>query len=109
MAINKVEFDGQTLIDLTGDTVTQQDVLNGKSFHSADGVQRSGTASIPVSDVEVNGISVLNQTVANITSYEEVTVAQYNALPAEKKNCGIAYFIKDLDNASVEGYPTRRT
>ena len=59
-----------------------------------------------VSDVKVNDTSVVNSShVANITSYEEVTIAQYNALPASKKNCGIAYFIKDLDNASVEGYP----
>lgn len=68
MAINKVEFDGQTLIDLTGDTVTQQDVLNGKSFHSADGVQRSGTASIPVSDVTVDGTSVVTNGVAEVVT-----------------------------------------
>lgn len=68
MAINKVEFDGQTLIDLTGDTVTQQDVLNGKSFHSADGVQRSGTATIPVSDVTVDGTSVVTNGVAEVVT-----------------------------------------
>jgi hypothetical protein len=68
MAINKVEFDGQTLIDLTGDTVTQQDVLNGKSFHSADGVQRSGTASAPVSDVTVDGTSVVTNGVAEVVT-----------------------------------------
>lgn len=68
MAINKVEFGDQTLIDLTSDTVTQQDVLNGKSFHTPDGVQRSGTASIPVSDVTVDGTSVVNaQGVAEVT------------------------------------------
>ena len=85
------ELIGSTQVDLSNYyTKTQTDtLLDGK-----------------VSDVKVNDTSVVDSShVANITSYEEVTIAQYNALPAEKKNCGIAYFIKDLDNASVEGYP----
>lgn len=67
MAINKVEFGDQTLIDLTGDTVTEDDVLNGKSFHDKSGSLRSGTASYPVTDVRVNNTSVLDGTVAKIT------------------------------------------
>lgn len=43
MAINKVEFDGNTLIDLTSDTVTASDVLTGKTFHLADGSIGTGT------------------------------------------------------------------
>ena len=85
------ELIGSTQVDLSNYyTKTQTDtLLDGK-----------------VSDVKVNDTSVVDSShVANITSYEEVTIAQYNALPASKKNCGIAYFIKDLDNASVEGYP----
>ena len=45
MAINKVVYGGDTLIDLTGDTVTEADVMQGVTFHSADGVPRVGTAS----------------------------------------------------------------
>ena len=49
-----------------------------------------------VMDVEVNGVSVVDgNKVAKITSYKEVTQAQYNALPATKLTDGIAYFIKD--------------
>ena len=31
--INKVVYDGNTLIDLTGDTVQQNKVLSGYTFH----------------------------------------------------------------------------
>ena len=44
MAYNKVTFDGNTIIDLSGDTVTSADVANGKTFHLANGEQTTGTA-----------------------------------------------------------------
>ena len=43
MAINKVIYGGDTLIDLTSDTVEASDVMAGVSFHSADGVARVGS------------------------------------------------------------------
>lgn len=43
MAINKVVYGSNTLVDLTGDTVTPDDVAEGVTFHGADGVKRSGT------------------------------------------------------------------
>ena len=45
MAANKVILNGETIIDLTADTVTEADVAQGKTFHSADGQMRTGTAS----------------------------------------------------------------
>lgn len=49
-----------------------------------------------VDDVLVNGVSVVDGNHdAQITSYEEVTQAEYDALPASKLTNGIAYFIKD--------------
>ena len=41
--INKVVYAGNTLIDLTGDTVTRADVQSGKSFHLKDGSTTTGT------------------------------------------------------------------
>lgn len=41
--INKVIFGGNTLIDLTGDTVTRADVQSGKTFHLKDGSTTTGT------------------------------------------------------------------
>lgn len=61
-----------------------------------------------VMDVEVNGVSVLDpdDKIAKITSYKEVTESEYESIPiAERETNGIAYFIKDLNNASVQGYP----
>lgn len=50
-----------------------------------------------VNDVLVNGASVVDGNHdAQITSYEEVTQAQYDALPSSKLTNGIAYFIKDV-------------
>ena len=44
MATNKVILNGEVKIDLTKDTVEAEDVTAGKTFHSADGVQRTGCA-----------------------------------------------------------------
>jgi hypothetical protein len=59
-----------------------------------------------VDDVEVNGVSVLDPVtkIAEITSYEEVTQAEYNALPDDKLSNGVAYFIKDSVNGA-DGFP----
>lgn len=46
MAINKVVYGGSTLIDLTGDTVTDAShIVAGKIGHLANGTQVTGTAS----------------------------------------------------------------
>ena len=43
MAINKVIYGNQVLIDLTADTITPSKMLLGRTAHAADGVQISGT------------------------------------------------------------------
>ena len=43
MAINKVVYGNQTLIDLTADTITAADLASGKTAHGADGTQITGT------------------------------------------------------------------
>ena len=45
MAINKVEFGGQTLIDLTADTVTPSTLMAGETAHDRSGAAIVGTAS----------------------------------------------------------------
>ncbi len=44
--VNKVEYGGNTLIDLTADTVTPSDVLEGVTFHDKSGAQKSGSLSL---------------------------------------------------------------
>lgn len=56
-----------------------------------------------VVDVKVNGVSVVNANkVAEITSYKEVTQAEYDELPATKLTDGIAYFIKDSGGSGID-------
>lgn len=45
MAVNKVIYAGTTLLDLTADTVTESDVLEGAKFHKADGTTGTGTCT----------------------------------------------------------------
>lgn len=42
MAYNKIVYNGNTLIDLTGDDVTAADVLAGKNYHGRDGEAATG-------------------------------------------------------------------
>lgn len=48
MAINKVIYGGTTLIDLTADTVTANDVLKGVTFHLPSGAVGTGTSEFDV-------------------------------------------------------------
>lgn len=43
MAINKVEYSGETLIDLTSDTVSQDTLIAGVTAHAANGEKITGT------------------------------------------------------------------
>lgn len=54
MGVSRVDFDGETLVDLTGDTVTPQSLLNGYSAHNKAGELIEGLAVIPtkVSELE---------------------------------------------------------
>ena len=45
MAINKVIYAGYSLIDLTGDSVTPETLLAGKTAHDASGAGITGVAT----------------------------------------------------------------
>lgn len=51
MKANKIILDGETLIDLTTDTVTESDVANGKTFHKANGERAVGTFSLSINGI----------------------------------------------------------
>lgn len=71
---NKVELaDGTTLMDISDTTATDADVLNGKYFYTASGAKSQGSATIPVTDVTVDGTSVVTNGVAEIPSIPENT------------------------------------
>ena len=43
--VNKVQYGNQTLMDLTEDTVTPEDVAEGVTFHDRSGAQQTGTGN----------------------------------------------------------------
>lgn len=47
MAVNKVNYGDETLIDLTEDTVTQDTLLSGVTAHSGTGERVVGTVTVP--------------------------------------------------------------
>lgn len=46
MAVNKVEYGGRTLVDLTGDTVTPETLAKGTTAHNKSGESIVGTAKV---------------------------------------------------------------
>ena len=46
MAINKVEFGGETLMDLTGDTVTPNNLFKGETAHDKSGKGITGAVDL---------------------------------------------------------------
>ena len=52
MAANKVVFGNKVLIDLTGDTVTEEALLKGYTAHKADGTIITGTAFAFLDNIE---------------------------------------------------------
>ena len=56
MAINKVVFGNQTLIDLTSDTITPADLASGVTAHDASGASITGTSTL---DSDTSGDTAL--------------------------------------------------
>lgn len=71
--VNKVVYGSDTLIDISDTTATSEDVLNGKYFYSADGAKVQGVAVSGVTDVEVNGSSVVTNGIAEVTVPENTS------------------------------------
>ena len=71
MAISKVTYAGNTLIDLTEDTVTPENLLSGATAHAANGEEITGIVEDKKGELEAqiadlrNQISSLNANLAN--------------------------------------------
>lgn len=66
MAYNKIEANGETLIDLTSDTVTADTLVSGRTAHLASGERVSGTFE-PVTGVKGNAESTYRKGDVNLT------------------------------------------
>lgn len=60
---NKVEYNGETLIDLTDTTATENDVVQGKKFHDKSGALREGNA-VPQTYTAGAGIDITNDEIS---------------------------------------------
>ena len=60
---NKVEYNGETLIDLTDTTAEESDVLQGKKFHDRSGVLRNGNF-VPTTYTAGAGIDITNDKIS---------------------------------------------
>lgn len=69
MAISKIEFDGQSLIDLTADTVTAACLQSGYTAHNANGEKITGTLNLPSGST-----SITENGTYNVEQYAEVDV-----------------------------------
>lgn len=65
---NKVVYGGQTLIDLTGDTIQASDVINSKTFHDKSGATVTGTCTFDAdtSDATAAASEILNTKTAYV-------------------------------------------
>ena len=67
MAINKVIYGGNTLIDLTGDTITANDLLTGKTAHDKSGaiIEGACTFDSDTSDDTASASEILSGSTAH--------------------------------------------
>ena len=85
---NKVEYAGQTLIDLTGDTATAADVAKGKIFHLASGAQAIGTLE-GGGGAGKNDVNFYDYDGTIVKSYSAVEFANLSALPDNPSHDGL--------------------
>lgn len=89
MAVSKVDYAGRTLIDLTNDTVTANNLLSGATAHGANGevifgavvtadIDDTLTESGSAADAKAVGDALALK--ANSSSFTAITAAEIDAL-----------------------------
>ena len=65
---NKIVYGGNTLIDLTGDTIEASDVINARTFHDKSGAVITGTCTYDAdtSDADATASEILNTKTAYV-------------------------------------------
>lgn len=67
MAVNKVVYGGNTLIDLSSDTVTADKLVKGTTAHDAKGEKITGTAGITSTDDGAGNVTITMTGVSEIS------------------------------------------
>lgn len=97
---SKIVLGGEVILDLTGDDVTEADVVSGKKFHKRDGSQGTGTST---KDVDSSGATAV---AAEILS-GKTAAAGGSMLTGTMPNRGAqtgAITDKDTSVAILQGY-----
>ncbi len=87
-AVNKVEVNGETVIDLTQDTVTPGTLKQGVTAHSASGQQIVGTLSVAV-EVPEKDINFYDYDATRLYSWTLEELASKTALPDLPSHSGL--------------------
>lgn len=76
--VNKVIYGNDTIIDLTGDTVTAADVRNGVIFHKSNGEQTTGTNEGTDTSIYVEDESIIFPSTRASVSNKSVIMLPYS-------------------------------
>ena len=104
MAVNKVIYDGNTLVDLTETTATAEDVAEGKVFLAADGTVTVGTAGGEALTILRYGISTWAEFLEAYSTNSIVYCrASTNSNPASGSQTRLAFmaYVNNADPASI--------
>lgn len=91
MAINKVIYDGDTLIDLTSDTVTEETLLVGSKAHGKDGEPIEGACTF---DADTKGATA---NASEILAGQKAYGQGNEIIGTMPNNEGVTGFISDKD------------
>lgn len=92
MEANKVILNGNVLIDLTQDTVSEETVMNGSTFHKADGTIATGTAVIG-KPIEIATAEEMDEILANATEADVGTCYKYTGETDTSYETNVLYVI----------------
>lgn len=106
--INKVIYGGQTLIDLTADTITAGDLIAGVTAHDKSGAQITGAHEEAWStgaaeyDQQTDAVTAYLETTKDYTASNHETVSHANMLPSGGDTC--AGYELDVPDATTSVY-----
>lgn len=103
MAVSKVIYGNETLIDLTNDTVSSSNLLAGATAHGANGEPITGSVTTHEYTAGA-GIDIdEDDVISTDTRIIDITQAEYDALTQEEKmDASVFYNITDRNVTSAE-------
>ena len=101
MGVSKVVYNGDTLIDLTSDTVAADKLLSGYTAHAANGEKLTGTYVPSTEPIDLNNLQVV-ETRSNQTASRTITTKPNNLIV-------FGYTVSGTTNRDLTNYITGAT